>query len=931
MNISKVALAISAAFIISGCGGSDSGESGKITPKPPTVPTQVENKSLSVTVIDGYLEGATVWLDKKENQNFMPDGDELQAVTNKQGVVVFNDIDPESLDKYVLVAKATAGKTIDQDNGKTVANSFYLTAPLIVGENVQLRTFKQSATYSSVVTPLTTLVEMKLRQSGSAASAASITEASKQVAAELGLNADNAQVVLSDFKKLSSVEAAKVEQAAVSLVVAGAMPTTLDELAAQADIVLGRSGTVTSSVKDAGSDEIVIYDADAADSVKVVKKADSDGDGVIDALDAFPDDDTEWYDSDGDKVGNNADTDDDGDGHDDDKDAFPLEPSEHKDADSDGIGNNEDPNDDNDSVLDNKDAFPEDPSEDTDTDTDGIGNNKDTDDDGDGVDDTDDRFPLNGNESADTDNDGIGNNSDDDDDGDGYIDSQDNEPLNKLVIPETFNACLETLPDYPEGTAARPDGSNSLLYTISKLNNGQTERSQSTQTERYVGQRVGLPDGNLAERTIDVTQIVTQTPGAQAGVWNPGFELSYVDADNQQYLGYEDVFRRWWGINLATNAPNDMTLKEKTTSWVDRIDHRSPEAAIRHEKISSVYVGKEIIDTLFGLREACVVQHDSEFKWNDAGKYSVESAKRYLDKDRIVVREEKDNLEYNLNSEGEPESEPSWGYTDSVKVLNGMIHNGVLYGQDPVTSHVPEDQPVTMAQCLADLPDADYERKKNDSLLFNMYRSGSKVDANSKEVETTEQYGTYEFVSLVDSGISWQGYEGLVESLLKGTFTSGYAFIERYFEHANGMMAGFEGRENGIDNIAWGHKNTLSQQRSVEGSYFIPEVHYHEASLLNPTEQKASFKQVQHVVFAGVEQVVDFALDRTVPACKYYSRLETTFYQADGSPLLDEANNPVKDFIDETVWRDNKGIINRDRKTQKWDYEHWYRRPAVKQ
>ncbi|MGR5147143.1 hypothetical protein ACQKP8_11430 [Photobacterium alginatilyticum] len=39
----------------------------------------------------------------------------------------------------------------------------------------------------------------------------------------------------------------------------------------------------------------------------------------------------------------------------------------------------------------------------------------------------------------------------------------------------------------------------------------------------------------------------------------------------------------------------------------------------------------------------------------------------------------------------------------------------------------------------------------------------------------------------------------------------------------------------------------------------------------------------------------------------------------------------VKDFIDETVWRDNKGIINRDRKTQKWDYEHWYRKPAVKQ
>ncbi|RWX57569.1 hypothetical protein [Photobacterium chitinilyticum] len=929
MNVSKVALAISAAFIISGC-GSDSNENGKVAPKP-TFPPAIESELLSVTVIDGYLEGSTVWLDKKENQNFLPDGDEPRAVTNKQGVAVFNDIAPDSFDKYVLVAKATAGKTIDHDNGKPVAGSFYLTAPLMTSETALLRSSQESKSYSSVITPLTTLVEMKLRQPASSASEASIIAASKQVAEELGLNADNAHIVLSDFKKLSSADATKAEQAAVSLVVSGAMPATVDELSTQFDSVLTHASTVNSRVKDAAADELVIHDADAADGTRVVKKTDSDGDGLIDALDAFPEDDSEWYDTDGDGKGNNADTDDDGDGVDDEKDTFPLESSEDTDTDTDSIGNNEDSDDDNDGVLDIDDAFPYDPTEDSDTDKDDIGNNKDTDDDGDGVDDAHDRFPLNENESVDTDNDGIGNNSDDDDDGDGYADNKDNEPLSKLVIPETFNACLETLPDYPEGTAARPDGSNSLLYTISKLNNGQTERSQSTQTERYVGQRVGLPDGNLAERTIDVTQIVTQTPGAQAGVWNPGFELSYVDADNQQYLGYEDVFRRWWGINLATNAPNDMRLKEKTTSWVDRIDHRSPEAAIRHEKISSVYVGKEIIDTLFGLREACVVQHDSEFKWNDAGKYSVESAKRYLDKNRIVVREEKDNLEYNLNSEGEPESEPNWGYTDSVKVLNGMIHHGVLYGQDPVTSHIPADQPVTMGQCLADLPDANYERKKNDSLLFDMYRSSSKVDANSKEVETTEQYGTYELVPLVDSGISWQGYEGLVESLLKGTFTSGYAFSERYFEYANGMMAGFEGRENGTDNIAWGHKNTLSQQRSVEGSYFMPEVHYHDASLLNSTEQKASFKQVQYVVFAGVEQVVDFALDRAVPACKYYSRLETTFYQADGSPLLDEANNPIKDFIDETVWRDNKGIINRDRKTQKWDYEHWYRKPAVKQ
>jgi hypothetical protein len=41
---------------------------------------------------------------------------------------------------------------------------------------------------------------------------------------------------------------------------------------------------------------------------------DSDGDGVMDDQDAFPDDPGEWEDTDGDRIGNNADTDDDNDG-----------------------------------------------------------------------------------------------------------------------------------------------------------------------------------------------------------------------------------------------------------------------------------------------------------------------------------------------------------------------------------------------------------------------------------------------------------------------------------------------------------------------------------------------------------------------------------------------------------------------------------------
>ena len=118
---------------------------------------------------------------------------------------------------------------------------------------------------------------------------------------------------------------------------------------------------------------------------------DSDGDGYLDYLDDFPDDPTEWLDTDKDGIGNNADTDDDGDGltdvqeqnsnpvtdsldpdTDDDgycdgpvsvivndvliceagPDAFPTDSDEWNDNDGDGIGDNEDPDDDNDNFLD---------------------------------------------------------------------------------------------------------------------------------------------------------------------------------------------------------------------------------------------------------------------------------------------------------------------------------------------------------------------------------------------------------------------------------------------------------------------------------------------------------------------------------------------------------------------------------------------------
>ncbi len=148
-----------------------------------------------------------------------------------------------------------------------------------------------------------------------------------------------------------------------------------------------------------------------------VAPVDTDGDGVPDDEDAFPNDPNETEDTDGDGVGDNG-------------DAFPNDPNETEDTDGDGVGDNGDafPNDpnetedtDGDGVGDNGDAFPNDPNETEDTDGDGVGDNGDAfpndpnetaDSDGDGVGDNGDAFPNDPNETEDTDGDGVGDNGD---------------------------------------------------------------------------------------------------------------------------------------------------------------------------------------------------------------------------------------------------------------------------------------------------------------------------------------------------------------------------------------------------------------------------------------------------------------------------------------------------------------------------------------
>ncbi|MCA9999865.1 MAG: thrombospondin type 3 repeat-containing protein, partial [Anaerolineales bacterium] len=98
-----------------------------------------------------------------------------------------------------------------------------------------------------------------------------------------------------------------------------------------------------------------------------------DGDPMPDPFDTFPQDDGEWFDSDGDGQGDNSDSDADNDGVNNGSDNCPtVANSNQADFDHDDMGNACDVDDDNDGAADTEDAFPLDSSRWSDMDSDGV-------------------------------------------------------------------------------------------------------------------------------------------------------------------------------------------------------------------------------------------------------------------------------------------------------------------------------------------------------------------------------------------------------------------------------------------------------------------------------------------------------------------------------------------------------------------------------
>lgn len=271
------------------------------------------------------------------------------------------------------------------------------------------------------------------------------------------------------------------------------------------DCMEGESGWVSNSTtdfdgdgcrdatEDLDDDNDFLNDTDEATLGTNSTNPDTDGDGYLDGLDAFPLDSTEWADADGDGIGDNGDTDDDNDlWSDTDELACNTDPLNSSDTPIDTDGDSQcnylDLDDDGDGVADVMDAFPLDPSATTDTDGDGLpdslnGNSttnltEDLDDDNDFWNDTDeiacgtnplsnasvpvdsdndtvcdplDAFPNDSSEWADSDSDGVGDNSDafpndsnetSDNDGDGLGDNADTDDDNDNWSDSDEVACL---------------------------------------------------------------------------------------------------------------------------------------------------------------------------------------------------------------------------------------------------------------------------------------------------------------------------------------------------------------------------------------------------------------------------------------------------------------------------------------------------------
>lgn len=810
MKLAKTALALTVSAVLAAC--SDSGSSSTPTPTPTPAPS--DPNTLSIKAIDGYLRNAVVWLD--QNNNYELDANEPQTVSGEGGIASLDISDVTVTDNDRIMVQAIKGQTIDEDAVELtpITQNFLMVA----------------TTSQNVVTPLTTLVEMKMQQG------LTEQEAIDATAVELNISA---AMLTSDYIERSGSEAQTAQQSAKSLVVSGIMPTDVAELTDAAIITekLDAAAQINQKVAELNDDELIVLDPVTGE---LIIDKDSDKDGVPDSLDKFPNDSKEQLDFDDDGQGDNADLD-----------------------------------DDNDGVNDDQDAFPFDPSEDIDTDGDGMGNNQDT-----------------------------------DDDNDGYLDEQDNDPVSPIVTPATFQACVSSLPALPSG--AQSELANGRVYQVNR-ENLTGEAYAYTQFEQFVAHRTGMPQGWLPDANIEVWQIVIDdgTEVTSPHTDGPSLEFEYIDAATGQYRGFEDSFRRWWGYNLSATDTRARELNIPMLGSLSRVDAWDPSQQVTHtDAFTDTYLGKEIIDTPYGLREVCVTEYQGEYTFTPAEgsdkplTQAKEHFTNYVDVDGIIVRSERDYSEqYNQDPT------QTWGYQNYVKQLTGLTHNGQDYGQSTDQLNAAA-QPETLAACLVQLPNA--------APIAPL--TGRSFDFNRQDNQgTIYQSGQYDYVYASETQTQWRGHQGVQQDRLTGEIYNHdshtfYNFIEQHYTLSK-IWLGLEAHTPEGE-LQWGSETMVNQVQSRKRDslgYRQPQVSYVEVEAIDASKQTwQTARIVEHATYLG-----QFDDHLGQPACVTFKRTDTQFFKpGEKAPYTSEYDHAIN-------WEDNLFVTKKLRTTEYTHLEQW--------
>lgn len=150
--------------ILAGCGGGG----GSSTASTAT--------SVSGAVADGYLVGATVFMDR--NSNYQLDAGEPMATTDANGAYTLT-VDPADVGKYSIVAMAIKGQTIDKDTNQAVTNSFMLSMPA---------TAVSGTVSSNFISPMSTLIREKMAANPGMTLTDAMTQLRNQMNLPAGIN-----------------------------------------------------------------------------------------------------------------------------------------------------------------------------------------------------------------------------------------------------------------------------------------------------------------------------------------------------------------------------------------------------------------------------------------------------------------------------------------------------------------------------------------------------------------------------------------------------------------------------------------------------------------------------------------------------------------------------------------------------------------------